>query len=71
MTQERQDAHSQATPARNGSPSHVSMAHQPNGMRTQLRPAPAISAKSFSVCRRGCACWKEEEEGDESQLEAL
>lgn len=43
-------AHSHATPARKGSPSHVSMAHQPNGMRTQFRPAPAISAKSFSVC---------------------
>ena len=32
-----------------GSPSHTSMAHQEIGIRTQLMPAPAISAKSCSV----------------------
>ena len=36
--------------ARNGSSPRTSIAHQAMGIRKKLRPAPAISAKSFSVC---------------------
>jgi len=34
----------------NGSLPQVSMAQNGIGRRTQFNPAPAISAKSFSVC---------------------
>ena len=39
----------QETPSRKGSFSRVSMAQKPIGIRSQFNPAPAISAKSFSV----------------------
>lgn len=44
--------HFQATFAKNGSPSRTSIAQNGTGIRTQLRPAAAISAKSFSVCKQ-------------------
>jgi hypothetical protein len=39
----------QDTLGRNGSSPRTSIAHQAIGIRKKLRPAPAISAKSFSV----------------------
>jgi hypothetical protein len=44
--------HGQASLARNGSSGSVSIAQKGMGTRTQLRPAPAISAMSASVYHR-------------------
>lgn len=49
-TKRNQSVHFHATCAKNGSPSNVSSAQYGTGIRTQLSPARAISAKSSSVC---------------------
>jgi len=43
----------QDTFSRNGSSFHLSMAQNGTGNLIQFRPAPAISAKSFSVWEEG------------------
>ena len=45
----KRDTDFQDTLGRNGSSPRTSIAHQAKGIRTKLRPAPAISAKSISV----------------------
>ena len=44
------DSHFQLVRSRNGSPGHFETDQNGTGIRTQFKPAPAISAKSFSVC---------------------
>jgi len=46
----QEETYFQLVLARNGSPSQVSTAQYGIGIRTQFKPAPAISAKSSSVC---------------------
>jgi len=45
----KNQTHFQLVFARNGSPGYVSIAQYPMGSLTQVNPAPAISAMSFSV----------------------
>ncbi len=44
------DTHFQHTFSKNGSPGQVSIAQYGIGKRIQFKPAPAISARSCSVC---------------------
>lgn len=46
--------------AKNGSLSRVSIAQYGNGIRTQFKPAPAISAKSCSVCNSVRTLWHDD-----------